>query len=89
MIPFNVTALTLAIPFIQRKARTRKILHTKRLQNFTQTSFIVSTFNQTSYSVSKMFSSTTAQRHFKRRAMAEMNSQFTIEEDQKMETHRI
>ena len=89
MIPFNLTALTRATPFIQRKAKTREIVHTKTLQNFIQASFIVSTFNQISCLILNLFSSTTALLHVKRKAMAEMNFQFTIDEDQEMETQPI
>ena len=89
MIPFNLTTLTRATPFIQRKAKTRKILHTKTLQNFTQSSFIVSIFEQISCFISNLFSPITALRHFKRRAMAEINSHFTVNEDQEMETQPI
>ena len=89
MIPFNLTALTRATLLIQRKAKTREIVHTKTLHNFTQSSFIVSIFNQISCFNLNLFPSTTALRHFRRRAMAEMNSQFTIEEDQEMETQPI
>ena len=89
MIFFNLTALTRAIPFIQRKAKTREIVHTEALQNFTQSSFIVSTSNQISCSILNLFSSTTAIRHFKRKAMAGMNSQFTIDEDREMEIQPI
>ena len=89
MIPFNLTDLTRAISFIQRRAKTREIVLTKILQNFTQSSFIVSTFNQISCFNLNLFSSTTALRHFKGKAMAEMNSQFTIDEDQEMESQPI
>ena len=89
MIPFNLTALTRANHSIQRKAKTREIVNTKTLQSFIQCSFIVSTFNQTSCFILNLFSSTTALRHFKRKATAEMNSQFTIDEDQEMETQPI
>ena len=89
MIPFNLTALPRATPFIQRKAKTRGIFPIKTLQNFIQLSFIVSTFNQPGYIISKPFSSTKALRHFKRKAMAEMNFQFAIAEDQEMETQPI
>ena len=89
MITFNLIALTRAIPFIQRKAKTLEFSPTKTLQNFPQLSFIVSTFNQTSCCFSKIISSTTALRHFKRKTMAEMKSQLTIDENQEMETQPI
>ena len=76
MIPFNLTALTRPTPLIQRKAKTREISQTS-----IQPSFVVLNFNETSYSNSKIFSSTTALRHFRKNAMAEMNSEFSIDED--------
>ena len=89
MIPLNLTALTRATPFIQWMAKTSKIVHTKTLQNFTQSSFIFSFFNQNFCFILNLFSSTTALRLFKRKAIAEINSQFTIDEDQEMETQPI
>ena len=89
MTPFNLTALTRATPLIQRKAKAREIFHTKTLQNFTQSLFIVSTFNQPTYFISKIFPSTTALRLFRWKAMAEMNSPFIIDEVQEMETQPI
>ena len=88
MIPFSVTALTRATFFIQRKAKTREIFSMKTFQKITQSSFIVSIFNQTSNSFSERYSSTTALRNFKK-ARAEMNSQFTFDEHQEMETQPI
>ena len=85
MIPFYLTALTRAAPSIQRHAKTREIFPTKTLQNFIQSSFMVSNFDQISCFILNLLSSTTALRHFKRKAMAEMNSQCTIDEDQEME----
>ena len=89
MIQFNLTALTRATSLLQRKAKFREIIHTKSLQTFSQSSFIVPIFNQISCFVSNVSSSTTALRHSKRKAMAEMNSQFTIDEDQELETQPI
>ena len=89
MIYFNLTALTRATPFIQRKAKTSNIFPMKTFQHFTQ--FFIHSFNfqpNQSFS-SNLFSSTTALRHFKRRAMAEMNPHFIIDEDQEMETQPI
>ena len=86
MIPFNLTALTRPTSFIQRKAKTHGIVHTKTLQNFTQPSFIVSTFKQISRISLKLFPTITALQYFKKKAMAEKNSQFTFDEDQEMET---
>ena len=89
MISFNLTALTRETLFSQQKAITREILHTKSFQNFTQFSFIVSLFNLISRFSSKMSPQTTTLQYFKKKAMAEMNSQFTIDEDQEMETQTI
>ena len=89
MIPFNLTALTWATPLIQGNAKICEISHTKTLQNFTQSSFIVPIFLQIICFITNLHSATTALRHFKRRAMAEINSQFTIDEDQEMETQPI
>ena len=86
MIPFNLTALTRATPFIQRKTKTRKIFPRKIFQNFTLNSFIFSSFNLISRFRSKISPQTTALQYFKNQSMAEMNSQFTIGEDQEMET---
>ena len=73
MIPFKLTALTRATPFIQQQAKARQILLTKTVQNFTQFSFIISIFNQISPFSLIPFLSNTAIRHFKRKTMAEMN----------------
>ena len=89
MIPFNLTAATRATPFIQRKAETRSNFPRKSFQNFTQFSFIVSTFNLISRFSSKISPQTTALQNFKKKAMAELISQFTIDEDQEMETQTI
>ena len=89
MIPLNLTALTRATPLIQRKAKIRETVHTKTLQNSIQSSLIVSIFNQISCFILNLLPSTTVLRHFKRRAMAEMSSQLSIEEDQEMETQPI
>ena len=89
MIPFNLTTLSRATPLTQRKAKTLEIIHRKTLQNLTQCAFIVSAFNQISCHIFKTFSPTTALRHFQSKARAERNSQFTIDEDQQMETQLI
>ena len=90
MIPFNLAASTRATPLIQRKAKTRKIFPRKTFQNLTQLSFIVSTFNLISRFSSKISPQTTALQYFKKKAIAEkLNSQFTIDEDQEMETQPI
>ena len=82
MIPFNLTALTRPTPFIQRNAKTRETLHSKTFRSFTPSSFIVSIFNQNSRSTSNLFSSITALRYFKKKAMADMTTTFPIEEDE-------
>ena len=82
MIPFNLTALTEPTPFIQRNAKTRENFHSKTLQNFTQSSFIVSIFIKNSRFTSILFSSITALKYFKKKAMADMTTTFLIEEDE-------
>ena len=89
MTSFNLTALTRETLLIQRKEKTRNIFPRKSLQNSTQLSFIVSNFNSISRCNSTIFSETTAIKYFKNKAMDEMNSQFTIDEDQEMETQPI
>ena len=89
MVSFNLTTLTRETPLIQRKAKTRIIFPRKTSQIFTQLSFIISTFNIISRFSSKISPQTTALQYFKSKAMAEMNSQFTIDEDQEMETQPI
>ena len=74
MISFNLTALTRETPSIQRKAKTRNIFPWKTFQNFTQLSFIVSTFNVFSRSSPEIPPQTTASQYFKNKAMAEMKS---------------
>ena len=89
MISFDLTALTQETPLIQREAKTRDIFPRKPFQNFTQLSFIVLTFNLISRLSSEISPQITALHYFKKKAMAEMNSQFTIDEDQEMETQPI
>ena len=89
MLPFNLTALTRATPFIQRKAKTRNIFPGKTFQIFTLNSFLFSRFNLISHFRSKISPQTTALQYFKKKSMAEMKSQFTIVEDQEMETQPI
>ena len=89
MIPFHLTALTQPNFSIQRKSKTRHIFLRKTFQNFTKLSLIVSTFKHISRFSSKIPQQTTALQNFKTRAVAEMNSQFTIDEDQEMETQPI
>ena len=82
MISFNLIALTPETPSIQRKAKTRNIFPRRTLQKITLKSFIISIFNRNSRFTSKLFSSTTALKYFKERAMANMNTTFLIEEDE-------
>ena len=89
MISFNLTGVTQETPSIQRKEKTRNIPPRKPFQNYTQLSFTVLTFNLISRFNSTIFSQTTALQYFKKKAMDEMNSQFTIDEDQQMETQPI
>ena len=84
MISFNLTALTRESILFQRKETPRKTF-----RNFIQLSFIVSTSNLISRSNLKLFSTITALQYFKKKAMAEMNSQFTSNEDQEMKTQPI
>ena len=87
MIPFKLTALTRATPFIQRQAEARQNFLKKTVQNFTQFSFTISIFNQISRFSLNPFFSNTALRHFKRKI--ERNRQFTMDEDQEMETQPV
>ena len=82
MISFNLTALTRETPSIQRKPKTRHIFPRKTFQNFTQLLFIVSILNKNSRFTSNLFSSITALKDFKRKAMADMTSVFPIKEDE-------
>ena len=89
MIPFNLTALTQVTPLIQRKSKTRIIFPRKTPQNFTRNSLIVSTFILLSRFSLRISSRNTALQYFKKKAMAEINSQFNFDEDQVMETQPI
>ena len=89
MISFNLTALTRETPLIQRKAKTRNIFPRKTFQNFTLNSFIVSTFILLSRFSLRISSRNTALQCFKKKAMAETNSQFNSDENQEMETQPI
>ena len=82
MISFNPTASTQLTLLIQRKAKARHIFPRKTFQNLTQLSFTVSIFNKNSRFASNLFSSITALKHFKKKAMADMNTTFLIEEDE-------
>ena len=89
MISFYLTSLIRETLLIQRKEETRNIFPRKTFQISTQLSFIVSTSNLISRSNSKLFSTITALQYIKKKAMAEMNSQFTIDEDQETETQPL
>ena len=82
MMSFNLTALTRETPFIQRKVKTRIIFPRKTFQNFTQLSFTISIFNKNSRFTSSLFSSITALKSFKKKAMADLTTTFLIEEDE-------
>ena len=89
MISFNLTALTQPTLSIQRKSKTRDIFPRKTSHNFTQFSFISSTFILLSCFNLRIVSTNTALHHFKKNAMAATNTQFTIDDDQEMETEPI
>ena len=82
MISFNPTTFTQPTLLIQQKAKARHIFPRKTFQNFTQLSFTVSIFNKNSRFASNLFSSITALKHFKKKAMADMTNTFLIEEDE-------
>ena len=89
MISFNTTALTQPTLLVQQKTKARHIYPRKTLQNFTLNSFIVPTFTLLSRFSLRTSSRNTALQYFKKKAMAEMNSQFNFDEDQEMETQPI
>ena len=89
MISFNLTALTQPTLSIQRKSKTRDIFPRKTPHNFTQFSFISSTFILLSCFNLRIVSTNTALHHFKKKAMAGTNTQFTIDGDQEMEIEPI
>ena len=89
MISFSLTALTRETLSIQRKLKTRNIFPRKTFQNFTLNSFIVSIFPLLSRFGLRTSSRNTALQYFKKKAMAEINSQFNFDEDQEMETQPI
>ena len=82
MILFSLTALTRATRLVQREAKSREIFHTKKRFEILSKPHSISTFNQTSCFISKLFSSTTALPYFKKKAMAEMTPIFLLEEDE-------
>ena len=88
MMAFNLTALTRETPLNQRKAKTSTMLPMKTFQNFTPNSFIVSTFHLISR-FNSIPSRNTALQYFQKKAMAEINSQFTFDENQERETQPI
>ena len=89
MISFNLTALTRETLSIQRRLKTPNIFPRKTFQNFTLNSFIVSIFPLLSRFGLRTSSQNTALQYFKKKAMAEINSQFNFDEDQEMETQPI
>ena len=89
MTSFNLSPLTRETPLIERKAKTRIVLPRKTSQNFTLNSFIFSTSILLSRFSSRIPSTNTALQYFKKKAMAEINSQFNFIEDQEMETRPI
>ena len=89
MISFNLTALTQPTLSIQRKSKTRDIFPRKTSHNFTQFSIISSTFILLSCFNLRIVSTNTALLHFKKKAMAATNTQFTIDDNQEMETEPI
>ena len=89
MISFNLTFLTREAPLFQRKVKTREFFRRKTSQNFNLNSFIFSTFILVSHSSLRKPSRNTALQYFKKKAMAEINSQFNFNEDQEMETQPI
>ena len=89
MISFNLTALTQPTLSIQRKSKTRNIFPRKTSHNLTQFSFISSTFILLSCFNLRIVSTNTALHHFKKKAMAATNTQFTIDDNQEMETEPI
>ena len=89
MISFNLTALNRETPLIQRKAETGTIFPRKTFQNFTLFSLIVSTFILLSRFSRRIPSRNTALQYFKKKAMAEINSQFNFDEDQEIESQPI
>ena len=82
MVPLNLTALTQETLLIQRKAKTRNIFPRKTSQSFTLNSFIFSTFILLSRFSFRIPSTNTALQYFKKKAMAESNSQFNFNDDQ-------
>ena len=86
MTSFNLTALTQETPLIQRKANTRTIFPRKTFRKFTLSSFIVSNFILLSRFGLRISARNTALQYFKKKAMAETNSQFSFDENQEMET---
>ena len=89
MISFNLTALTQPTLSIQRKSKTRDIFPRKTSHNFIQFSFISSTFILLRCFNLRIVSTNTAPHHFKKKAMAEANTHFNFDEDQKMESEPI
>ena len=89
MISFNLTALTQPTFSIQRKTKTRNIFPQENFSEFTRNSFIFSNFILFSRFNSRIPSRNTALHYFKKKAMAEINTQFHLDEDQEMDTEPI
>ena len=89
MISFNLNVLTRETLLIQRKAKARNNFPRKTFQSFILNSFIIPSLNLISHFSVKLFSTITALPYFKKKAMAEMNSHFTFDEDQEIETQPI
>ena len=66
--------------------KTREFFPRKTSENFSLNSFIFSTFILLSYFSFRIPSRNTVLQYFKKKAMAEINSQFNFNEDQEMET---
>ena len=82
MIFFNLTALIRETSSIQGNPKTREIFRSENLQKFTSSPFPLSIFNQNSRFISSLFSSITALKYFKKKAMADITTTFLIEEDE-------
>ena len=87
MIAFKLTALTRETPLIQRKAKPA-FFPRKTSQLFTLNSFIFSTFILLSR-FNSISSGNTALQYFKKKAMAEIHSQFKFDENQEREIQPI
>ena len=91
MTSFNLTALTRETPLIQRKAKTRNISPRKPSKPLKILPSIHSSFQLSFYSVASVpeYLLQTRRYNISKKAMAEINSQFSFNEDQEMETQPI